>query len=70
MIFFLFIEPMPLKRRTRLPHRRFAMFINAVSAGDQKVTDPQATVSAEQLSGDGLLLRKGKKGFCRVLLAE
>ncbi len=43
---------------------------NAVSADDQKVTDPQATVSAEQLSGDGLLLKKGKKGFCRVLLAE
>ena len=42
---------------------------NAVSLGDEKVTDPMAAVSAEQLTGDGLLLKKGKKGFCRIQLA-
>ncbi|MBR0513776.1 MAG: tyrosine--tRNA ligase [Clostridia bacterium] len=41
---------------------------NAVSANDQKVTDPSATVEKDDLSGEGLLLKKGKKGFCRVVL--
>ena len=40
----------------------------AVSLGDEKVTDFAAQVTAEQLQGDGLLLKKGKKGFCRLVL--
>ena len=41
---------------------------NAVSIGDNKVTDVAAVLNADQLSGDGILIRKGKKGFCRVIL--
>ena len=40
---------------------------NAVSLDGEKVTDPVAAVSLEQVS-QGLLLKKGKKGFCRVVL--
>ena len=40
---------------------------NAVSLAGEKVTDPMASVAADQI-GDGLLLKKGKKGFCRVVL--
>ena len=41
---------------------------NAVSVNDQKITDPMAVVTAEELSDRGILLKKGKKGFCRVSL--
>ena len=41
---------------------------NAVSAGGSKITDTAAVLSAEQIGHDGILLRKGKKGFCRVML--
>ena len=41
---------------------------NAVSVGVQKITDPAAVVAAEDLGNDGILLKKGKKGFCRVIL--
>jgi tyrosyl-tRNA synthetase len=41
---------------------------NAVSIGNDKITDPAAVLTADQLSGDGILIRKGKKGFCRVIL--
>jgi len=41
---------------------------NAVSLNDEKITDPAAAVTAEQLEGEGALLKKGKKSFCRVLL--
>lgn len=41
---------------------------NAVSIGNDKVSDPSAVLTADQLSGDGILIRKGKKGFCRVIL--
>ena len=40
---------------------------NAVSLDGEKVSDPAAAVTADQLAG-GLLLKKGKKGFCRILL--
>ena len=40
----------------------------AVYLGDEKVEDFGAQVSAEQLQGDGILLKKGKKGFCRLIL--
>jgi len=42
---------------------------SAVSLADEKVTDVAATVSADQIGGDGLLLKKGKKGFVRLVLA-
>ena len=41
---------------------------NAVSVGSEKTADVTAVLTAEQLSGDGVLIRKGKKGFCRVIL--
>ncbi len=41
---------------------------NAVSVNEQKITDQQAVISAEEIGADGLLLQKGKKGFCRILL--
>ena len=40
----------------------------AVFAGDGKVTDVDTLVTAEQIGSNGLLLRKGKKNFCRILL--
>ena len=39
----------------------------AVYLGDEKVTDFGATVTPEMI-GDGLMLKKGKKGFCRLVL--
>lgn len=41
---------------------------NAVSLGDDKVTDPKAVVSASLFGPDGLMLKKGKKGFCKLIL--
>ncbi len=41
---------------------------NAVSVNDTKITEISATVSADQIGTDGLLLKKGKKGFCRIIL--
>ncbi len=41
---------------------------NAVSVGDQKVTDQNATIDAAQFGEDGLMLQKGKKGFRRLIL--
>ena len=40
---------------------------HAVSLDGEKVQDPMATVSAEQIGG-GVMMKKGKKGFCRLLL--
>ena len=36
---------------------------NAVSVNDQKITDPAASLSLDQFGTDGILLKKGKKGF-------
>ena len=41
---------------------------NAVSVNGEKVTDPAAVITADQFSGDGLALKKGKKSFCLVVL--
>ena len=41
---------------------------NAVSLDNRKITDPSAVISAKDLENDGVLLKKGKKGFCRVIL--
>ena len=40
----------------------------AVSVADEKVTDMNAVISAEQFGEDGLMLQKGKKGFRRLIL--
>ncbi len=40
----------------------------AVFLDDAKVADFAAVVTAEMLGADGVLLRKGKKGFCRLTL--
>ena len=41
---------------------------NAVALGETKITDPQAVTAPAQIGPDGILLRKGKKGYCRILL--
>ena len=41
---------------------------NAISLNGEKVTDAKASVS-EDLLRSGVLLKKGKKGFCRILLS-
>ena len=41
---------------------------NAVAVNDQKVTDPSAVLVPEDFGNDGILIRKGKKGFCRVVI--
>ena len=41
---------------------------NAVSVNDQKITDPLFTLTREQIGNDGALLKKGKKGFCRIII--
>ena len=40
----------------------------AVVMNEQKVTDIDTVVTADMIPTDGLLLRKGKKNFCRVVL--
>ena len=42
---------------------------NAVSLGDNKISDPAAVISVAAIGRDGILLRKGKKGFCRIVLS-
>ena len=41
---------------------------NAVSVDDRKVTDPAAALTPEQIGEKGVLLKKGKKGFCRIVI--
>ena len=40
----------------------------AILAGDSKVTDIEKQIDASLILPDGLLLRKGKKNYCRLLL--
>ena len=39
---------------------------NAVSVNDRKVTDTAAVLSPADFGDSGVLLKKGKKGFCRI----
>ena len=41
---------------------------NAVSLNDQRVTDTAAALREEDFGDHGALLKKGKKGFCRIVL--
>ena len=40
---------------------------NAVSLNGEKITDPASGIQADQLR-DGAVLKKGKKGICRIVL--
>ncbi len=40
----------------------------AVTVNDEKVTDIDAVIAAAQFGTDGLMLRKGKKSYCRLVL--
>ena len=40
----------------------------AVLMGDSRVTDIDLVIKAEDIPADGLLLRKGKKNYCRIVL--
>ena len=41
---------------------------NAVTVNDEKVTDVNAVLTADMIPADGLLIRKGKKNYCRIIL--
>ena len=41
---------------------------NAVSVNDQKIQNVAAVLNPEDFDPDGILLKKGKKGFCRIVL--
>jgi len=41
---------------------------NAVSVNDIKVVDPAAVLTRQQIGTEGVLIKKGKKGFCRILI--
>ena len=41
---------------------------NAVAINDNKISDPAGVVSEEDFVNHELLLKKGKKGFCRIIL--
>ncbi len=41
---------------------------NAVSVNDSKITMPAAVLSPSDLGSNGTLLKKGKKGFCRIIV--
>ena len=40
----------------------------AVAVNDEKVTDVDSRITADMIGADGLMLRKGKKGYCRLIL--
>ncbi|NLD52932.1 MAG: tyrosine--tRNA ligase [Clostridiales bacterium] len=41
---------------------------SAVMVGESKATDVDSLVTADMLGSDGLLLRRGKKNYCRIVL--
>ena len=41
---------------------------NAVSVGNEKVKDIAAVLKADEIGEEGILIKKGKKGFCRVIV--
>ena len=47
---------------------RRAVEQGGVSAADEKVTDIKATFSVQQLNGDGIVVRRGKKTYKKVVL--
>ena len=41
---------------------------NAVSVNDQKISETAAVLTIDQFENDGVMIRKGKKGFCRIVI--
>jgi len=52
---------------TRSEGRR-AIEQGGVSVDGEKISDVKAVLTADRLAGDGVLLKRGKKNFCRVKL--
>ncbi|MBR0464936.1 MAG: tyrosine--tRNA ligase [Clostridia bacterium] len=48
---------------------RKTMQQGGLTIGEEKITDPNYTVTPEQLEGEGLIVRKGKKTYHRFVLA-
>ena len=48
---------------------RRAVEQGGVSVDDEKVTDVKSCYTPEQLSGDGIVVRRGKKSYKRVKMA-
>ena len=44
------------------------LVVGAVLAGEDKVTDVNEVLTEAQFGTDGLMLRKGKKNYCRLVL--
>ena len=42
----------------------------AVTVGESRAEDPEARLTESDFPADGLLLRRGKKNYSRVLLKE
>jgi tyrosyl-tRNA synthetase len=42
----------------------------AVTVGDQKAQSVDQSLLAEDFPADGLLLRRGKKNYCRIVLMQ
>ena len=47
---------------------RRAVEQGGVNAADEKVTDIKALFTEEQLSGDGIVVRRGKKTYKKIVL--
>ncbi len=43
---------------------------NGLAINDEKITDPNQTVTAAMFGGDGMVIKKGKKTFHRVVLEQ
>ena len=41
---------------------------NAVSVNDSKITDPVSILTMDQIGDNGAMLKKGRKGFCRIII--
>ena len=48
---------------------RKTMQQGGLSVNDEKVTDPETRLNPDQLKGEGILIRKGKKSYHRLKLA-
>ena len=41
---------------------------NAVSVNDQKINNPNASLDIDLFNDGSVMIRKGKKGFCRIIV--
>ena len=44
------------------------MAAGGLSVNDQKVTDVETRITPEMLAGDGLLIKKGKKSYHKLVI--